>query len=195
MQSHQQVLVMDQKPIVVGGCQKQKSHPQGTCCTRVTRDTHGTAELITRFFALIGLFRIFSTTRSYIWDSGGRGSTQSPLKCPRALPRSGPGHLYKPQPTRCWLMTVLLGECWQTSEVGLPFPIFWQLKRFETKLHYDATNFSSIWLTKRRPQLPDSSRWLFFISKTNWWPQTFIHVFIVLFKCLISRVFLDCAGK
>lgn len=82
MRLHQQVLVVDQKPVEVGGYQKQKSDPQGTCGTHVNRETRGMAEFITKFFPLIGLFRVFSTARSYTWDSGGRQSTQSSLTCP-----------------------------------------------------------------------------------------------------------------
>lgn len=119
---------------------------------------------------------------SYPWNSVGPGPSSPRPQAPVNL---------SPQPP---LLLVNGCSAWQTLtnfKVALPSPIFWQLKRFEAKLHYDATHLSSIWLTKRRPQPPDSSRWLFFISKTNGWAQTFIHVFLLLllFKCLISRFF------
>lgn len=74
-----------------GGLPHTKPYPQGTCC-----ETHGTGRIYNEIFPLIGLFRVFSTATSYIWDSGWRQSTQSPLKCCWTLPLSGPGPLPKP---------------------------------------------------------------------------------------------------
>lgn len=136
---------------------------------------------------------LFSTTRSSTGGARWRQSTQLPSQLGGTWPllthTMGTSATLSPQP-----LLLLANDCsarWTLPnfKVALPSPVFWQLKRFEAKLHYDATHLSSIWLTKRRPQPPDSSRWLFFISKTNGWAQTFIHVFIFLFKCLISWFF------
>lgn len=128
----------------------------------------------------MGLFTVLTTARNYRWDSQRilrESSTQIPLQF------YGRWHLislgtFESLIFYCYgLMNVLLGERWHISVVNLPFPTFWQFKRFETKPHYLWCNqFQQHLISTEGLHFPDYVLRWFFISKTNWLPQeTTVH--------------------